>query len=95
MIPGRATAVVPALMLSALAAPLAARQRPPALAPASRGGTATEIHIFSATGAYLGTRAVPGRIRTCTGRLPWLLAVTERQGGEADGELGIDLFRVR
>ena len=61
----------------------------------SRGGTGTEIDVFSAAGAYLGTQSVPGRIRTFAVRLPWLLAVTERQGGDEDGSPGIDLFRVR
>ena len=61
----------------------------------SRGALRTEIDIFSPAGAYLGMRSVPGRVRTFAVRLPWLLAVTERQGGDEDGSLGIDLFRVR
>lgn len=61
----------------------------------SRGEMRTEIDIFSPAGTYLGTQSVPGRVRTFAVRLPWLLAVTERQGGDEDGSLGIDLFRVR
>ena len=60
----------------------------------SRGGSRTEIDVFGADGAFLGTVPVDGKVSALALRLPWLAVLSERTSGEDEGLEGIDLYRV-
>ena len=60
----------------------------------SRGGTNTDLDVFSPDGQFIGTRAVPGHVTAFAFRLPCLAVLGERQEGAAEGSFGVDLYRV-